>query len=312
MKKFKNTMNVRGYVYDYKRLNVREDRNGKVYISGELQIATDEDAYNIVPVEFFSYAAYTDKKTGQEKPTATFELLNALLSGDKKTYMQVGTEATRVRIDGSIDVNDWVNRDGELVASNRVRGSFIHELNANEPLNGGAGFDTDVLLTSAVEREPEDGAPYMVVKGYTFNFRGDFLPITMYIRNPNGIAFMNDLDVSQKNPFLTSVSGSIVTNTTTRKKQIESAWGDVKEVVSTGKPFRTWEIDIMHTVSYQFGDEGVLTLEEVKAGLDAREQRIQEQLARRSGAAYAAAPQQTAKPAPAKVDNFDDDEDIPF
>ena len=315
MKSFKNAVNVRGYVYDYKRLNVREDRNGKMYVSGELQIATDEDGFNIVPVEFFAYAVYTDKKTGQEKPTATFELLNGILAGDKKTYMQVGNEATRVRIDGSADVNDWVNRDGELVASNRIRGSFIHELGAGEPLDGGAKFEMDALITSAVTREVDEGEPYMVVKGYTFNYRNDFLPVTMYVRNPNGINYIEDQDVSQKNPLLTPLSGEIVTNTTVKRKQVESAWGDTKEVVSTGKPFRTWDIGWMSMTPYVFGDEEVMTVQDVKAGLDAREERIQAQLARRNGAAFAPAAKPAAKPtakAAPMNDSFDDDDEIPF
>lgn len=317
LKSFKNAVNVRGYVYDYKRLNVRDDRNGRTYISGELQIATDEDGFNIVPVEFFAYSTYVDKKTGQEKPTATFTLLGEILAGDKKTWMQVGNEATRVRIDGTADVNDWVNRDGELVASNRIRGSFIHELGAGESLDPGARFELDALITSAVTREVDEGDSYMVVKGYTFNYRNDFLPITMYIRNANGIAYMEDQDVSQKNPLLTPLSGEITTNTTVKRKQVESAWGDTKEVVSTGKPFRTWDIGWMSMTPFVFGDEEVMTVEDVKAGLDARENRIQEQLARRNGAAFAAAPAKKSTPkaapkvAPA-VDDFEDDDDIPF
>ena len=237
MKNFKNSVEIRGYVYDFdKRLSVREDRNGKKYVSGRIQIATDPDAYTSIPVDFFAYSSYTDKKTGEEKPTSTYEFLTALLNGDKPTYVKHGKEAVCVRISGDADVNDFVGRNGELVTANKVRGSFIHEIGNDEITSknsGCANFDMEMLITSAAEREIEDGDNFMVVKGYAFNYRKNFLPMTMYIRNPNGIAWMNDQDISSKNPLLIALSGSITTNTVVKKTQVESAWGETKEVTTT-------------------------------------------------------------------------------
>lgn len=313
MKNFKNNVEIRGYVYDFdKRLDVRQDRNGKMYIAGRVSIATDPDAYNIVPVEFFAYATYVDKKTGQEKPTATFEFLNALIAGDKRVYVKAGKDATCVRISANADVNDFVGRDGSMVSANRIRGSFIHEIPAQDIIDGKgcATFEIETLITSATEREVEDGDNFMVVKGYAFNYRKDFLPLTMYVRNPNGIAWVNDQDVSTKNPLLINLSGSINTNTVVRKTQVESAWGEAKEVTTTGKPFQTWDITWMSNMIMDYGDESTITAEEVKNGLVAREQSLAAIKARSTGAAYAAAP--AAKPKP-KADDFTfDDEELPF
>ena len=161
-KSWVNKCSVQGYVYDkgegrrelQKRVTGENSKNpGQEYIQGELNIATDEDATNVVTV-WFQYVAPTYPARGDkpERPNPTFQTLETIINNGT-TFKDVGKAATTVRIDGNIGVNDWYDRDGELVSNKRIEGSFIHLMNGSEKIAERAStFEADMIISSATER----------------------------------------------------------------------------------------------------------------------------------------------------------------
>ena len=126
---FQNTVAVTGYVHS---MNFRTGTSkatskwhpNENYISGNLHVATDDSAMNVVPVNFFVYENRNDKD-GNTIPNETYQTLVQIMNGP--TFEDSGTKATKVRITGSVDSNDFYStRTDEVIQAQRVNGRFIH------------------------------------------------------------------------------------------------------------------------------------------------------------------------------------------
>lgn len=266
---FINGVELRGYVFSHnlqERESNSEKTKGQKYIFGIVNIATDDDAINVVPVNF-----YVTELTRKGTTNATFTNLKQIIESEM-TYEQHGKEALRVRISGSIDVNDFYNRDGELVTGKRVRGSFLHFLNANEQIgNNPAYFEAEVLLQSVAERESSDGSEYLSLQGFAFNYRKQPLPVTFSITSEAGMNFFSNEDISAMNPYFGKVWGKIVSNVVVTEKETDDsnvAFG-TQIVQPTTRTYRTWEIVGANT---NMGlDDSTITQEELESGLAERQ-----------------------------------------
>lgn len=297
---FVNKAQVRGYVFSHtlqERVSNSERNNGAKYISGIVNVATDDDALNVVPVNFF-----TMEKTKSGSTSATFETLKQIIDTGA-TYEALGTDAMRVRIDGSIDVNDFYNRDGELVSGKRVRGSFIHFLNANEeistPKTPACYIEADALLQAAIEREGNDGEPYVSLQGFVFNYRGDALPVSFSCSSESGMNFFLNEDISASNPYFGTIWGDIRSTVVVSEKEVDdsqTAFGQ-RAVQETTRTFRTWEIVGANMNSGM--DETTITQEELQKAVAEREVRLAElkQRSNTSAATGFSAPAKTVSPA---------------
>lgn len=265
--RFVNKAFVQGYVMDH-TLEMRvSGPNSKTpntpFISGRVDIATDEDKLNVVPVHF-TYVTEFYSKSG--KPNDTYAALKRIIEANPD-------DEIKVRVDGQVDVNDWYNKDNELVSTKRVSGSFLHIVNGKErSANAPNYFEVDMLISKATPKETSDGQEYLELGGYCFNFRKDFLPITLNIRTPEGISYFEGENI-QDNPLLTKVWGEIVSTTIEKEKEVESAFG-APVVKATTQSFRSWDITGAAKEPMDFGDESVMTAEDVKEGLANREQQL--------------------------------------
>ncbi len=265
--KFTNSVNVRGYLFSTDRLEKRVSKKGVEYIGGTINVATDEDALNVVPVNF-TYVTPTFKSGN---PNTTYQLLESIINGETKTYEAVGTEAARVRVDGDIEVNDWINRDGEAVASHRVRGSFVHLLNANETFGANpAHFEADTLIQSVVSKESADGSEYLTLNGFVFSFRGEVLPVKFSVSSAPGMQFFENQDISSSDPYFGKVWGDIkstVVTTATEQDDSEVGFG-APTVQTSSHTFRTWEVS---GANVNLGlDDSTITMDELKAAMENR------------------------------------------
>lgn len=269
MKEFINKSHVEGYIFDHSLVK-RESAKGVTYIGGILNVATDEDAMNVVPVHFI-YVTETYSKSGKTNPN--FGILDKIIE-DGNTYSVNGKEAQKVRIDGDLGVNDFVTKDGEMVSAQRIVGKFIHTMNATDNiLDNASTFEADMLITSYVEKEVEDGDDYGQVEGYAFGYQGRLVPITLSIRNTDGMKYFEDQDISKANPFCTRVWGNVVSNTITKESTVESAFG-APQVTVTTRTFRSWDIDGCGAEPYIWDDESFITKDELKKCLADREEQL--------------------------------------
>ena len=263
--KWKNNVNVQGFVFSH-TLTARISKAGVPFINGEIQVATDESGTNVVPVHF-SYVSETYGKSG--KPNATYGVLQEIIENGK-TFEEVGPEATKVRISGNVEVNDFYTREGELASPKRIGGSFVHTMTGGISDNP-ANFDVDMVITNVAEREVEDAQNYVELKGYVFNFRNDILPVSFTIRSQAGMDYFLNADISSKNPMVTELQGEIISTVIKSETEIEGAFGEPM-IKTTSRTLRAWDVTWASAEPAEFDDEAVITRADVKKALAKREE----------------------------------------
>lgn len=273
-KSFNNSVHIEGYVYEHKLEEKVSGPNSKTpgtpFISGTLNIATDDQMLNIVQVHFTYVTAVTSKGA----PNATYNVLKAIVDGRIGNVMENGAEnAGRVRIDTAIALNEWYNNRAEgnpLVSVRRNEGGFVHQLGMNEILNDNvdarATFSVDMLITKATRKEAdtEKNTPErMTLNGYIFDFRKQLLPVEFTVLNPGAMDYFENQEISEKHPFFTWLQGKQVSQTVVKKTTETSAFGDaiVKETRSSYRDFIvTWATDS----PYDWDDEATLLATELQ------------------------------------------------
>ena len=283
MRKTKNNERIEGRIYEHnlslKQVQNKESKNfGKDFISGTLEIATDDDCLNIVTVHF----TYVAPVYNSGKPNNTFTALKNIIDTGKSILVDGKDEATIVRVDAALGLNDfYTNRNGEetLVSAKRNAGSFVNIISAGQlsPENQRNTFETDMLIigTEYVEADEEKNIKedYLKVKGYIFDFRQAILPVEFIVKNSGGIKYFESLEASKENPTFTKVWGNINTQTIVTKKEEESAFGDAA-VTEYSRTIREWVITGTSKAEavYPIGDaEAGITSEDVKKALADRE-----------------------------------------
>lgn len=269
MKNFENSVEVRGWVFNH-TLAKKVSRKGVEYIGGSINVATDKDAVNVVPVNFM-YVTPTFKNGN---PNTTYSFLEQIIN-DGNTYEVNGPSATKVRINGDIECNDFVTREGEMASPKRIRGGFVHPETGDIATIGCATFRADMLIEGYQEVEVENGDNYGRIRGFVFNFRNDFLPVELTIRTSGGMGYFEKADISVAEPMLTKVWGNIVCTTIENRTETESAFGAPTVNVTT-RTLRAWDIEGASVDPMEFGDEATMTAADVAKGKADREQHLAE------------------------------------
>ena len=271
--KFINTEKIEGYVYstgkDFNQLGERvtgeNSKNpGTKYIAGDLDIVVDETGINVVTVHY----SYVTEFYSSGKPNSTYKVLKEIIDNPERTWIKgVKENAFKVQCTGvSLGVNDFIGADGSKVAALRNENGFCSIINEFDEQSQRNFFKMDMLVTKVtrVEADPEKNIEkdYATISGCVFGYGPKIIPATFIMKNEAGIKYFENLDVSNANPTFTNVWGEINCSTEKIVKKEESAFGEaavqvydkkVKEYVITGgKP-----------VPYDFGDEDVLTKEDV-------------------------------------------------
>lgn len=316
MKEFLNRVHLEGRIFSHtlqKRVAGEQSKNpGTEYIGGVLNIATDEDGINVVPVRF-TYVTAVYSKSG--KPNDTYNVLTQIIENDITWEKNGKDQAPQIRVDGDIEVNDFMGRNGEMVEAKGVRGSFVHFANGSFGLNKDENkrntFEADMLIAAALPQEVEDGEDYLNLRGYVFAYRNALVPVVFSIHNPAGIAYFEKCDISNENPLLTKVWGNIISTTQEIKTEVESAFGG-SQVNITTRTLRAWEIAGCATEPYEWNDESTLTIKDFKQLLADREEvkaeakrRAEERNSSAAGAAFPSADNDAPKnPSPTSAMNF--------
>lgn len=277
-KKFINSTHIEGALYQHDltlKVTGENSKNpGTEYISGTIEIATDDAGINIVPVHF----TYVTATTSRGSANATFNVLKNIIDRVYKTVMTDGAEnATMLRIDSAIGLNEfYTDRSGkeELVSVKRNEGGFVHVTPTIEPDESKRNtFECDIIINNVihVEGDEEKGTTdKATVKGVIFNFRNDLMPVEFSVTNPKAMAYFEDLGASNSNPIFTKIKGRQISESIVRRVEEESAFGEpsIKEYKSTKKDFViTWAM----AEPYVWDDETTITARELTEALAARE-----------------------------------------
>ena len=274
--KFINTEKIEGYVYsigsNFNELQVRtsgeNSKNpGTQYIAGDLDIAVDEQGLNVVTVHY----RYVAETTANNSPNSTYAALKKIIDNPDKTWINGGKEnAFKVQCTGvSIAVNDFIANDGSKVAAIRNENGFcsiVNELSEESERNK---FTADMLINKVthIDADPEKNIAedFATVSGCVFGYGKSIptmIPVSFVVRNKHGMEYFEGLDASSSNVVFTKVWGSINCMTIKVEKTEESAWGEAA-VQSYERKSREYLITGTAKVPYDFGDEDILTAEDV-------------------------------------------------
>lgn len=275
MKTMINRVHLEGRIYQHdltiKTVQNQASKNfGKEFISGNIEVAVDEAGLVIIPVHF----TYVVEQTNSGNKNATYTNLDKIINSGKTWITDGKEEALKVRIDTALSVNDFFTQDNRLVTTKVNEGGFVSIISELAVENERNTFTTDMLITDTtrVEADPDKNVnkDYVVVKGYVFNFRNSILPVDFIVRNEEGMGYFEDLGASQNEPIFTKVWGRINCGSIINEVKEETAFGE--EAVKTfEKKIKEWVITGTSKVPYDFGDETILTVAEVKKAMQDRE-----------------------------------------
>lgn len=276
MRKAQNTERIEGRIYQHD-LTIKQVQNqasenfGKDFISGNLEVATDEEGLNVIKVHF-TYVTETNKSGSKN---ATYATLKKIID-ENKTWTSVGKDgATKVRIDTAIALNDFYNAEDQLVSVKTNEGGFVTIVNDLGELNERNTFSVDMVITG-VTRVDTNGQgealtePYVTVRGAIFNFRNDLLPVDFKVKNAQGMEYFEGLGVTNAEPIYTRVWGKIISETVINEQKVESAFGE-PAVRTYRNSNKEWIITGTAKVPYDFGDENILTADELTKAAQNRE-----------------------------------------
>lgn len=274
MKKMINAEHIEGRIYQHNLTiktvqNQQSENYGKSFISGDLEIAVDEDGMNVIQVHY----TYVTETTKSGTKNSTFAALEKIINEGKVWITDGKDAAMKVKIDTALALNDFYTQSDELISTKRNEGGFLTIVKeiCDEGINRHK-FTTDMLITSVKRVEPEDKPEdtHVVLKGAIFNFRNDILPVEFIVRNPDGINYFENLGISQKQPLFTKVWGKI--NSVTKKERHEdtSAFGE-SAISYSEKKVKEWTITGVSPEAYEYGDENILTENEITEAMQNRE-----------------------------------------
>ena len=274
MKKAQNKEILEGRLWDFdltkKTVQNKNSKNfGKEFWSGTINIATDEAGLNVIPVHY----AYVVPTFGNGKTDSRYAAIEKIVA-EEKTWQKVGKDgAEKIRLTPSADVNVFYPEGSkEPVKQQRNEGGFITFVKELAPEGSQRNkFTLDILINEVKIVEPKedsDEQPYAKIHGLIFNYNNDVAPFDLVAHKERAISYFEGLGASQKEPVFTQVWGPISCTTVKIQKTIESAFGDpVVETVDRTR--REWVVEGARITPYDFGDEKVLTKEEVQTKIQA-------------------------------------------
>lgn len=308
--KFKeNKERIEGRIYQHdlalKQVqNPNSDNFGKDFIAGNIEVAVDEEGLNVIPVHF----TYVTEVTSSGKKNATYSTLKKIIE-EGKTVLTDGMEgATKVRIDTALGLNDFYTQDDTLVSVKVNESGFVSIINELSNENERNTFSADMVITGVTRIEADEEKniknPYVTVRGAIFNFKGTLLPLDFVVKNPQGMKYFEELGASNAEPIYTKVWGRINCETKTTTVEEESAFGEAA-VKTYERKTKEWVITGTAKVPYDFGDEEVLTVDELTKAMQDRELMLAETKKRSEEyrAQKAAAPAATSAVTGAKPSN---------
>lgn len=269
MRKNINSERIEGRLYQHdlslKTVQNQQSQNyGKEFINGTIDVATDEEGCNVVSVHF----TYVTATTKDGKPNQTYNVLKSIVDGAPTWLTHGKDEALKLRVNTSLGINDFLTKNDEMVSTPINEGGFVSVVKSLSDEKDRNTFTFDMLITNVSRKEADEKNPEELVtlRGAVFNFRNELLPVNLIVKSPEGMDYFENLGVTPNEPVYTKVWGNIVALTIKEERSEESAFGAPK-IVSVNRIVKAWVVNGTATTPYEFGEEGVMTAEELKQAI---------------------------------------------
>lgn len=293
MKKMTNVAHCEGRIYSHsleiKTVSNQASKNyGKEFISGKINIATDNACCNVVTMEY----TFITPTTSTGKADSRWTTLKQIIDNGKTVEANGKDNATVVRVTGSLALNEFFTKgtdsnEESLVQAKKNDASFIdiipvEKLNPDE--NKRNTFEVDMYINNIrkIDANEERNIPadYIELSGAIFNFKNDYLPVTFKVKDVNGIKFFEAFDIAASNPVFTKVWGNIISESISVERVEEAGFGEAKVNVSERKN-KEYVITGTQKAPYEFDDEKTLTKKEIDECVAKMQTRIAEIKAKR-------------------------------
>lgn len=211
-----NRVTLQGTLMD-NNLEIKVDKKGKKYISGQVEVMTEEDY--IIPVDTFAY----ELKTSGEKNTI-YERLTKFL--DMPSARTVGiTKAPKVTISSArLEDNSFFSeREGKIVKNWRIGGSFIRT--AAEDARTINEFEVEGVVSSIKEVMDKEGEATGLynIKVLNVGFGNRINELTFRFDDPKAVEYIT----SNYNPGdLVTLCGKVVYEIKERTVERELGFGE--------------------------------------------------------------------------------------
>ena len=273
MKKLENKEFIEGYLFDIgngfnelqERITGENSKNpGTKYISGDLNIAVDEEGLNVITVHY----NYVTEQTKAGKINNTYKVLKYIINNPKTWVLNGKEDCYKVKCTNvSLAVNDFIANDGTKVAALRNENGFISivkELNKNMDMRHRFEIDMYVNHISHIDADPDKDIDndFVSISGCAFGYGPVLFPVSLVVKNSDGMKHFENLEISPSNPLFTKIWGRINSLTKTVTRTEESAFGE-PAVKTYSRVMKEYEVTGTALVPYDFGDEEVLTLEDI-------------------------------------------------
>ena len=282
MRKMTNKEHIEGYVYQHTlalKISGETSKNpGTEYISGNLEIAVDEEMLNVIPVHFTYVTATT--KSGQVN--RTFANLKRIIDEDKSIVTVGKEEAIKVKVDTALALNDFYNNNDELVSAKTNEGGFVTITSTLGEAKARNQFEADMLITGVTQIDADEEKnidEHYIIKGAIFDFRNALLPIELVLKEwsglpknqyDEGVKLFEGLDASPSTPVLKHIYGRINCLTTTVTRTEETAFGEAA-VNTYERKSREWLITGASTADFDYSeDSNDLKPSELKQAMEDR------------------------------------------
>ena len=137
-----------------------------------------------------------------------------------------------------------------------------------------------ITKVTRIDANEERETPERVdIKGVIFNFRNEILPVVLTSTDEGGMDYFEGLDATNENPVFTQVTGLINNVVTKSKREVAGAFGGVK-VDEVSRSFKEWNVDWAAPEPYAFGEEGILTMDELQKAAQDRQTMLAAEKAR--------------------------------
>lgn len=222
MAKAVNEVNIEGIIYQFElaEKEVTDSSKatfGKKYIQGNIDIATDADGLNVV-TWYCVYAAEGNR---------TYSALKDIMTNGKTFILDGPEAATKIKIDkATLSLNDWYDKDDNLVSNQRVSGGFVNIISVLSP-KVGAKWKADIIIKRATRIEATETSPERVkIAGAAIDdYRKTILPMEFETENPEAMDYFESLEASESNPIFINMWGKVVSVTERRIKKTASVFG---------------------------------------------------------------------------------------
>lgn len=274
--KIVNETHIEGLLFDSKldkKVSGPDSKNpGTEFITGTINIATDNECLNVVPVHFTYVTAITAKGTSN----ATYKVLEEIVNGAPTVATNGAENALKLSVDSAIGLNEWFHdiKDTTPISIKRNEGGFVHIVNKideNEKVRN--TFSADIIITNVKEIAADlekNSSAKVSVKGYIFDFRRSIMPVDFSVRSDKGMKYFLTLDVSEKHPTFTKVWGRQISQTVFHEITEESAF-DEASVKSVPSSYKDFVIVGTSKIPYGWDDPDTITASEVSSAMADRE-----------------------------------------